>query len=134
MIFKDPKSQQELAMAPQKLKDVVARFEELSMGFGIEPVCTRVKGKVAGDSGVHAAWRAADFRDQIVGDAGSHNLYTPEQVQEILDTLNKEFPRNDDKSVAIHHSFDGMPFHFHLQVPIAWLSAEEIRRLYGGLA
>ena len=88
-------------------------FEELSYELaGVEPTVTRILGRVKGDSGVHAAYRAIDFR-------GVHRdkaYYTTSVIHEILDKVNKRIPRTDGRETIIYHAFGGSPDHFHLQV------------------
>lgn len=121
MIYKTPDCEDQLKQSSQKLQDIVMVFDALSQGYGIESVVTRVWDAVCGDSGVHEERRAVDFRDETVDAMGvSHWLYNPAQADTIVNTLNERYPRADGKLVCIHHSFQGAPHHFHLQVPIGW--------------
>jgi hypothetical protein len=120
MKFKQPHMKAQYDSRPAKLKEICEFFESLSMGFGIDPVVTRVTDRVEGESGVHPAGRAVDFRNEIRGEAVSAFLYSEAQVQEILSRINGRYRREDGKQVCIHHSFKGMPAHFHIQIPAAW--------------
>ncbi len=113
MIFKEPQMQAQYEARPAILKQICDDFCALSQDYGIEPVVTRVTDPVPGESGVHPQGRAVDFRDQHEGGF----LYTDEQKAAILAELNRKYPRNDGRETVISHSFQGMPFHFHLQIP-----------------
>jgi len=54
----------------------------------------------------HQYGRAADLRSRI---------YTIEQVAELVNYLNKEFPRGDKYKTALYHTV-GRGWHLHLQV------------------
>jgi hypothetical protein len=119
MKFKQPKMEQEYLARPARLLEVCQYFEELSHGYGIEPVVTRVLDPVRGESGVHPQGRAVDFRNETRdADGNSHFLYGPEQSNEIVAKVSERFPRHDGKPTILHHSFNGAPWHFHLQVPV----------------
>ncbi len=121
MKFKDDEAQLEYQYMPTKLREIADRFEALSVGFGVTPVVSRVRKAVCGDSGVHEAGRGLDCRDQTtLPDGTDHRLYTQEQVDSIVQTLNSEFPRDDKFLVCIHHSFEGGPLHFHFQSEAKW--------------
>lgn len=120
MKFKEPHMKEQFEGRPPKLKEICYFFEELSLGFDIEPVVTRVLDKVSGESGVHPVGRAVDFRDECRDKNGVKHLYTEEQAQFIVDEINSKYPRDDDKEVCIHHSFAAGPEHFHIQIPFAW--------------
>lgn len=121
MIYKTPDCENQLKQSSQKLQDIVMVFDSLSQRYGIESVVTRVWDAVCGDSGVHEAHRAVDFRDEThdAGGVGTH-LYSPTQIDTIVNTINERYPRADGKLVCLHHSFHGMPEHFHLQIPASW--------------
>lgn len=129
MKFKKPHMKEQYEACPQKLLDVCEAFNQLSLKEGIEPVVTRVTDPVAGESGVHIQHRAVDFRNEYHDGKENRWLYPIETVEYIVDTLNKRFPRDDKRLVAIHHSFKGGKYHFHLQIPIVWLTKEEFKRL-----
>ena len=93
------------------LRLIVSQFEKLSLSYGVEPVCTRVIGKIEGDSGIHSMGLAADFRSQF----GDTFIYTVDQQTAILKAINELFPRTDEHKTIKHHSFNGAPYHFHLQ-------------------
>lgn len=92
-----------------------------------EMIVTRVSDPVPGESGVHVAipCRGVDCRSEYPVDAGIVNRYTFEEVEAILDAVNKKFPRTDGKLTVMHHSFDGGPHHFHLQSRWEDLTPEE---------
>lgn len=129
MKFKALHMKEQFEACPQKLLDVCEAFNQLSLKEGIEPVITRVTDAVEGESGVHRAHRAVDFRNEFQFGKSKRWLYPIETVEHILDALNKRFPRTDGRLVAIHHSFNNGPFHFHLQIPASWLTKEEFNRL-----
>lgn len=79
---------------------------------GQEIIVTRVKEKIKGSSGVHEENRAVDVRSEFEGG----QLYTEDQVKEMLTFMNSVWPRNDGKVTMIHHSFKGGPKHFHIQL------------------
>lgn len=101
---------------PVILKRICEDFDLLSAAFDIESIVTRVLDPVEGESGVHPAGRAVDFRDECDGSF----LYTEKQVAAIVEFLNEKYPRSDWKKVCIHHSFNGGPAHFHLQISYEW--------------
>lgn len=134
MKFKDLQSQNEFDSIPSKLKEIALFFDKLSNDLGIEAVVTRIKTKICGDSGVHMAGRAIDFRNETLLDDGTpHYLYTDDQVKHIVDSINSTYPRDDGKLVVIHHSFQGAPWHFHLQCPFAWLTRDEAKKITEGM-
>lgn len=94
------------------LKEMAYTFERLSLGLGIDPLITRILGKIEGDSGVHDAGRAIDFRDEVDGIW----TYSAAQVSLLLNSMNSLYARKDGKNTLIHHSFNGGPYHFHLQM------------------
>jgi len=121
MKFKEPHMEDELMQSPEMLQQVALTFDSLSRDHGIVPVVTRVWGHIDGDSGVHAAQRAVDYRDEIRDGNRKRFLYTVDIRDFIVAEINRRYPRTDGKLVAIHHSFQGAPFHFHLQIPIDWV-------------
>lgn len=113
MKFKEDYMQAQLTETPPLLQEMALSFESTCKSVsGIEPLVTRVSDAVQGDSGVHEAKRAFDVRDEFEG----KNLFTAEHVKSIVDQMNAEYPRTDGKQTCIHHSFQGMPFHFHVQM------------------
>lgn len=120
--FKTLAAYQEYFAVPYRLLQMASMFCEISQGFGVTPVVTRVKEAVEGESGVHRDGRAIDFRDQVtvfdakLNDYKSVFLYTESQAQELLKRINSTFPRKDGRDTIIRHSFQGGPIHFHLQV------------------
>ena|ERR1035437_267318 len=131
MKFKQPQMEDQYDKLPHKLQDVCNFFLTLSEEHLVEPLVTRVTDPVVGESGVHPAHRAVDFRNQYFDGKNNVWLYNQETIDEILKAVNNEFPRTDGRLVAIHHSFQGGMFHFHLQIPIGWLTQEENSRIYG---
>lgn len=129
MKFKKPHIKVQFDACPKKLLDVCEAFNQLSLKEGIEPVVTRVTDPVEGESGVHRDHRAVDFRNEYVSGNSKRWLYPIETVEHIVKTLNEKFPRTDKKPVALHHSFKGGAFHFHLQIPASWVTKEEFNRL-----
>lgn len=122
MQYKTPDCQDQLSQSAPRLQEIVAYFDSLSTGFGIECIITRVWDAVCGDSGVHEAHRAVDLRDETrPSPTDSARLYTDDQVVSIVQAINEKYPRADGKLVCIHHSFQGMPYHFHLQIPFDWV-------------
>lgn len=127
MIFKLPHMKAQYDELPQILKDICEEFDSLSNSFGIEPVVTRVSDPVEGESGVHPLKRAVDFRDQHDG----RFLYTTEQRDIFLERIESIYKRNDGKPTIVYHSFNGAPFHFHVQIAFGLhVYAKEIRSKY----
>lgn len=116
MRFKEESMREQFESRPALLKEICAEFCALSESFGVEPVVTRVTDPVPGESGVHPAGRAVDFRDEYSGLRGVFRLYTDAQAEEIVRTINAKYPRKDGKLVCIHHCFNGGRLHFHLQI------------------
>jgi len=96
---------------PELLTEMSELFEDISSGFDIEPIVTRVTEKIEGSSGVHEAGRAIDFRDEFKG----KHLYSRHQREMLLTALNNTYARSDNRRTLIWHSFNGAPYHFHLQ-------------------
>lgn len=132
MKFKQIHLEQQYEMLPSKLKEICEYFAKISINHhGVMPVVTRILDPVAGESGVHQAYRAVDFRNQFYVGNSPRFLYPMEVVEIIVDDINTKYPRKDGKLVCIHHSFKGGPFHWHLQIPIEWVTKEERGRIYG---
>lgn len=113
MKFKKPEIEAELAAAPLFLRLMAQSFDAESMAFcGQEAIATRVLEPVPGESGVHTDHRAIDFRSEFEGG----RLYTEEQVKHLVNFMNTTWYRNDGKVTCLHHSFDGGPMHFHIQL------------------
>lgn len=126
MRFKNARCEVEWKGIPKKLREICEEFEHISLGVMVEPVVTRIKEPVAGESGVHHTGRAVDFRDEYQVDADTtRRLYTDLDAHMIVEALNEKYPRVDGKAVAIHHSFGAGPLHFHIQIPKAWLEPGE---------
>jgi hypothetical protein len=115
--YKTPDCETQLKASPTKLQEIADYFVHLSEGYGVDPCVTRVWDAVSGDSGVHEAHRAVDFRDEHDG----RSLYTTGQVLAIVTDIKRKYPRDDGKLTCLHHSFQGGLYHFHLQIPIAWV-------------
>ncbi len=111
--FKDPASYQEYLKAPELLKWLIGDFENQSIAQGVFPFCTRILGKIEGDTGIHALYLAVDWRLEHEG----RSIYTTNQKDAILGGINGKWPRNDGKLTIIVHSFQGGPKHFHMQLP-----------------
>jgi hypothetical protein len=116
--FKNDRAKQEFFAAPALVQQMGFEFDWISSRFGIHPVITRIKSEVEGDSGVHADYRAIDFRDEYGGEL----LYRPEIADAVCKYMNAKFPRLDGLKTCIHHRFkqkDGSlgPLHFHVQAP-----------------
>jgi hypothetical protein len=124
--FKSDLLQLELLHSPAKLIEVANHFSKLSAEYGIEAFVTRVWGKIENDSGVHANRRAIDFRSQYYDAKGRMRwLYTVDVVDDLVRKMNAAYPRPDKYKTCIHHSFQGKPFHFHVQIPAAWVTKGE---------
>lgn len=122
MRFKDDKMHLELLLSPPKLIEVATYFGHISAEYGVDAVVTRVWGTIKRDSGVHAARRAVDFRSQYSDAKGKMRwLYTVDVVDDLVRKMNEAYPRRDKHKVCLHHSFQGQPFHFHVQIPAAWV-------------
>lgn len=127
MKFKTEQSKKELEEGFVGLRQLALEFERECARYGIEPTVTRVKGKIAGDSGVHAAGRAVDFRDQTFdADGDAHFVFTQEQRDEISRRINSRVKRSDNRPTIIWHSFKGGPLHAHLQI-----EATAVNGIYG---
>ncbi len=124
--FKNEQAASDYKLMPKKLKEVCDFFEACVGFYYVTPVVTRVREGVCGDSGVHEAGRGIDYRDETVLPDGQHvNLFTGDQVAQIVQLVTDRYPRDDGKPTILHHSFQGGPGHFHLQIPIAWLESGE---------
>lgn len=110
--FKTDQVEKDFNNSPILLQIVTRDFCCLSKDyFQIEPVITRVLGKVEGDSGVHAEYRAVDIRDEFMG----KRTYKKSQVQGLLGMINGKYGRIDGFETMMHHSFKGGEWHFHIQ-------------------
>lgn len=113
MKFKSEEIEKEFEDAPILLKIIAYEFSSISLRqYGQEGIMTRVLESIPGDSGVHEDHRAVDFRDEFVGG----RLYTDDEVKSLCEYMNTNFKRNDGKPTMIHHSFNGGPMHFHIQI------------------
>lgn len=113
MKFKTPALEDEFLGASVFLQHLAEDFDKASKNyFGQEAIVTRIKESICGSSGVHEDYRAIDFRNEFDGG----RLYDEEQVKFLVNYMNLLYPRNDEKTTCIHHSFDGGPLHFHVQL------------------
>jgi hypothetical protein len=112
MLFKDPKLEEELAYTTVFLQDMAQGMDKFISALGKGMVVTRVKEHICGDSGVHEACRAFDVRDEFDG----QRTFTDEEALKIVNFMNLLYPRNDGHPTALHHSFEGGPFHIHVQI------------------
>ena len=115
MKFKTPEIEIEYLNTSLFLQEMADKLDAISKATcGQEIIITRIKEHVCGDSGVHEANRAFDFRDEYDGG----RLYTDDNVKKLCDYMNMLYPRNDGKPTMIHHSFNGGPLHFHCQLAL----------------
>lgn len=115
MKFKEEHLAKEFAYSPILLKIIFEDADQYCQNnFGKELTVTRILGKIAGDSGVHADHRAIDARNQHSG----IREFTDEEVKRILHYVNSRYYRNDGLSSVIHHSFNNGPYHFHFQISL----------------
>lgn len=113
MNFKDPNLQSEFDSAPLLLKILADDFVDYcKTKFNKDPICTRIREHIDGSSGVHEAFRGIDFRDQYSGT----RFFMDTEISELLEFINNKYARNDGFLTMIHHSFQGGPFHVHLQI------------------
>jgi len=112
MKFKSQHLEDQLQDTPELLQAWVREFCDMSEEWGIEPTITRIADAVEGESGVHLDYRAVDFRDEFKGD----RFYSDEEVAYLCNHFNQKYSRRDGKPTLLHHSFQGAPLHFHLQV------------------
>jgi hypothetical protein len=113
VLFKEEKLRDQLQKADPRLWNMAENFDRVSQEIaGLEAVITRVTDPVAGESGVHPAGRAFDVRNE----SRERRRYTDHQVTRIVHRMNELYPRGDGKPSCIHHSFQGGPWHFHLQL------------------
>ena len=131
-MFKSAEVERQYKLSPSVLRAIAEYFEELSLGYGVEPYVTRAWDRVSpNESGVHIERRALDFRSQR-GSSGVP-LYSGVQIESIVKAINKRYPREDDKQTCIYHSFQGGPWHFHIQIPYAWLTYAERHQIKEGI-
>lgn len=117
MKFKNDVAKLDYGVIPEKLRKMCEDFETFSLFYGIDPVVTRIREGVCGDSGVHEAGRAVDFRNQYILPDGSRGfLYRSDQWEDIVHQMNLRYPRADKRPSCIHHSFERGPMHFHIQL------------------
>jgi len=121
MKLKTPEVEAELNSVTTLLQDMAEQCDAISkLVAGKEITVTRVLEHINCDSGVHEARRAFDVRDEFDG----QRTYTDEQAKAIVDHLNTMYPRNDGHPTALHHSFEGGPFHIHVQIAASTLTYE----------
>lgn len=125
VIFKDLQAGQDWADASDFLKEIAGEFIDWSHGEGVVPTITRLKKAVDGDSGVHEAGRAIDFRDEF--DKGKFLYHRPAR-DAFIEKMNEKYKRVDGKPTVLWHSFqphdeqgnpvgEPLPHHFHIQIP-----------------
>lgn len=112
MNFKEPRLSEQFDKMPDLLKEISYEFAFMSYAMGIAPIVTRITDPVEGESGVHLANRAIDFRDEHKG----VSLYDKSDVMFLLQYFNGKYARNDNFHTLIWHAFNGMPKHFHIQI------------------
>lgn len=124
--FKNERAEREYKLMPKRLREVAEYFEAICGFYYVTAVVTRVREGVCGDSGVHEAGRGIDYRDETtLPDGEKVRLFTGEQVAQICELINARFAREDGKVTILHHSFQGGPGHFHIQIPVSWLEPGE---------
>lgn len=115
MRFKEPRIEDEFNGAPLLLKIMLIDADHFCQTFFKKEITvTRVLGKIEGDSGVHADYRAVDVRDEYQG----NREFTEFEVKRLIKHINQIYARNDGFSSVIHHSFKGGPYHFHFQIAV----------------
>ena len=126
MKYKNKLAEDQFKVSPLKLQEIALYFELISQTkANVEPVITRIKEPVAGDSGVHEAGRAVDFRYQVTYTSStnekiSKTLYERQVADDLVNEINLKYPRHDSKPTMMLHSFGNGPLHFHLQIPLDW--------------
>jgi hypothetical protein len=129
MRFKAAHMLKQYELLPEKLQEICEVFFSISKDNGVSAVVTRVSDPVKGESGVHQDHRAVDFRNYYFDGKVTRCLYSVELVEEILDLINNQYKRDDGYATIIHHSFNGGEYHFHIQIPRAWMTDEDRKRL-----
>ncbi len=115
MLFKQDELKHELAATTIFLQDMAENLDRfVRLSTGMEIMITRVVEHICGDSGVHEANRAFDVRDEFDG----QRTFSDEEIEKILNFMNQAYPRNDGHKTAIHHSFNGGPYHLHIQIAL----------------
>lgn len=111
--YKKSKYARELALSPTMLRKITLDFaRKVQEKWKYPVIITRIKGKIEGDSGVHAAYRAVDIRDEHNGT----RIFNDDQVTHMLNYINKKYSRTDGKKTLMHHNLNNGPEHFHLQI------------------
>lgn len=114
MKFKTPEVEKEYDLVSVFLQEMAEKLDAFSrINFNQEIIITRVREKIEGSSGVHEDGRAFDVRNEY--DEGKY-LYTDEEMKKMVSYMNQIYPRNDGKTTCIHHSFQGGPWHLHVQL------------------
>lgn len=116
MKFKEEHMKKQFEELDPLLQEMCYEFEKQANSLGRDAIVTRVSDPFPGESGVHPLKRAVDFRDEIVTNEIRAKLFTAPEVEQIVDFLNQSYERNDGKETCIHHSFNGGPYHFHIQL------------------
>lgn len=111
--FKDEKLLAEFSKAPILLSLMLQDADLFCQeNFDKELTVTRILGSIAGDSGVHADYRAIDCRDEYLG----KRTFNESELKDLMGYINLRYYRNDGLLSVIHHSFQGMPYHLHFQI------------------
>lgn len=125
ILFKEPKLNQELKDAPRMLRLIIFDFEKIAKEFNIDITITRILGRIAGDSGVHADHRAVDIRDEYI----EKHTYNMDQRLAIFHYINAKYPRDDSYLTCKWHSFKKAPYHFHIQIPYKWMFINNLNEM-----
>jgi len=113
MKFKVPRLEKEYNNAPLLLRLICNDIDSYTKErYNKELVVTRVLEPVTGESGVHQDYRAIDFRNEYCG----KKMFKDFESEEIVSRFNDKYRRNDGYNTVIHHSFEGGPWHFHVQI------------------
>lgn len=116
MQFKNKDLKGQFLRLPKILQDIAIRMNHLFQDLNKPMVITRIFGKIEGSSGVHEAGRAFDVRNEYFDEHGKQKrLLNEDEVAFVIGEISKDFPRRDHVSRIIHHSFNGGPYHFHVQ-------------------
>jgi hypothetical protein len=127
MKFKKDYMKAELERSPLILQLIAFEFEQICRKFKIEPTITRVSDAIKGSSGVHAAGRAFDIRDEF-----PCRVFVFEHKHRLMlvEYFNRKYERRDKKPTVLWHSFKKGPFHFHVQVAAELSAYKFITRPY----
>lgn len=113
MVFKEERLKEEFFKAHPMVRLFSIHFEQLCIAhFNKDPVCTRIFEYVKGATGIHSTGRAIDFRNEHAGKW----MFSKEEARFLVSEMNRKFPGNDKYATCLHHSFNGGPHHFHIQL------------------